>query len=272
MVTALVLPRLLSRTAGSVRRASTVTARDLAAVRHSGYWLVVISGFFEPVLYLMSIGIGVGGLIRNFTLSDGTVVRYAAFVAPAMLAASAMSGALAETTFNFFARMKWMRLYDAMVATPLRPFEIALGELGWALIRGAMYAAAFLALMVGLDLTTPGWALAALPAALLVGTAFGGLGMVMATTMRTWQDFDYLNVAQFSLFLFSGTFVPVDSYPFVLRAVVEVTPLFQGVELVRDITIGRLGWSTLVHTTYLLVVAGISLTIAGRRMNRILCR
>lgn len=268
----MVLPRLIARTQSSAARIGAVTSRNLVAVRHSGYWLVVISGFFEPVLYLLSIGVGVGSLITTFTLADGTVISYPAFVAPAMLAASAMNGALAESTFNFFARMRWVKLYDGMLATPLRPFEVAMGELGWALIRGVLYSLAFLGLMVALDLTTVGWALLALPASVLVGFAFGGIGMAIATTMRTWQDFDYLTVIQFGLFLFSGTFVPPDSYPPVVRVLVEVTPLYQAVELIRDITTGRLGPATLLHVGYLLALAVIGLTIAGRRMNRILCR
>jgi len=271
MVTELVLPRLLARTQGSLARVGAVTSRNLYAIRHSGYWLVVISGFFEPVLYLIAIGVGVGGLVGDFTLADGSVVGYAAFVAPAMLAASAMNGAIAESTFNFFARMKWVRLYDAMVATPLKPFEIAVGELGWALVRGALYSVAFLGLMVWLGLTTVGWAFAALIASLLVGLAFGGLGMAIATVMRTWQDFDYLIVVQFGLFLFSGTFAPADSYPPVIRALVEVTPLYQAVELIRDLTTGRPNWAMLVHVAYLLALAAVGLAIAARRMSRILC-
>lgn len=273
MVSTFVLPRLLGLTRGSsLSRVSAVTARNLFAVRHSGYWLVVVSGFFEPVLYLAAIGIGVGRLIDTFTLADGTVVRYAAFVAPAMLAASAMNGALAESTFNFFARMRWVKLYDAMVATPLRPFEIALGELGWALIRGSLYAVAFLGLMVALGLTTIGWAAAALAASLLVGFAFGGAGMAIATTMRTWQDFDYLSVIQFSLFLFSGTFVPVESYGSIMQWVIQATPLYHAVELVRDLTMGVPGWSSLAHVAYLVALAVVGLAIASRRMGKILCK
>jgi lipooligosaccharide transport system permease protein len=271
MITTMVLPRLLGRTQDSLARVGAVTARNLYAVRHFGYWLVVIAGFFEPVLYLMAIGVGVGGLIRTFTLADGTVVSYAAFVAPAMLAASAMNGALAESTFNFFARMKWMRLYDAMVATPLNPFEIATGELGWALIRGAFYSVGFLTIMIALGLTTLGWAVAALVASTLVGFAFGGIGMALATTMRTWQDFDYVFVIQFALFLLSGTFAPVESYPIAMQAVIEVTPLYQSVELIRDLTTGRVAWATLGHVAYLIAVAVAGLAIAARRMNRILC-
>jgi lipooligosaccharide transport system permease protein len=272
MVTTLALPRVLARNEVSLARVGAVTARNLVALRNSGYWLVVISGFFEPVLYLLSIGVGVGGLVGDFTLADGTVVSYAAFVAPAMLAASAMNGAMAESTFNFFARMKWVKLYDAMVATPLRPFEIALGELGWALLRGSLYSVAFLALMVWLGLTTAGWAIAALFASVLVGLAFGAVGMAIATAMRTWQDFDYLFVIQFALFLFSGTFAPADSYPPVMRVIVEVTPLYQSVELIRDLTTGRPSWSILVHVTYLVALSALGLAVAARRMTKILCK
>ena len=275
MVSTLVLPRLAAQKLSGQRsfsRVAAVTSRNLVAVRHSGYWLVVISGFLEPVLYLLSIGVGVGSLIKTFTLADGTVVSYAAFVAPAMLAASAMNGAMAESTFNFFARMKWVKLYDAMVATPLKPVEVALGELGWALIRGALYAVGFLGLMVALDLTTIGWAVMALPASLLVGFAFGSIGMAIATMLRTWRDFDIIAVIQFGLFLFSGTFVPIEAYPPAARVIIEYTPLFQSIELIRDITSGRPGVGTLLHAAYLVALAAVGLAIAGRRMGKILCR
>jgi lipooligosaccharide transport system permease protein len=275
MVTTLVLPRLAAKAPSRwapAQRVGAVTSRNFVAVRHHAYWLVVISGFLEPVLYLLSLGVGVGGLIKTFTLADGSVISYSAFVAPAMLAASAMNGALAESTFNFFARLKFVKMYDAMVATPLRPIEVALGELAWALLRGALYSVAFLTLMVALDLTTAGWALAALPASLLVGLAFGAVGMAISTAMRTWQDFDIIVVVQFSLFLFSGTFVPVDAYPAAVRVLVQATPLLQAVELVRDLTTGRPTWSTTAHAGYLVVLAAVALIIAGRRMDRILCR
>jgi len=272
MVTTMAMSRLAARRAGPSARTVAVTARNLIAIRHSAYWLVVVSGFFEPLLYLLSIGVGVGGLVRDFTLADGQHISYAAFVAPAMLAASAMNGALSETSFNFFARMSWVKLYDAMVATPLRPFEIALGELGWALMRGGLYSFAFLAIMVGLGLTTPGWAVAALLASLLVGLAFGAGGMAIATLMRTWQDFDYLGVVMFALFLFSGTFAPVTGYPAALRVVVELTPLYQSVELVRGLTTGAPGWGLLVHVAYLAALTVVGLWVASRRMARKLLR
>ncbi|BCB84268.1 transport permease protein [Phytohabitans suffuscus] len=233
---------------------------------------MLISGFFEPLLYLLSIGVGVGGLIGDLTLPNGQVVEYAAFVAPAMLAASAMSGALSETTFNFFGKMKFMRLYDGVLATPVRPFEIALGELAWAMVRGSLYSAAFLVVMYALDLTTGLRALAAFPVAVLVGFAFGALGMALSTFMRGWQDFDLVASAQFALFLFSGTFVPAEAYPPVLRWVVEVTPLYRAVELLRGISTGSLGASGWVDVAYLLGAMVIGLVIASRRMAKLLCK
>jgi lipooligosaccharide transport system permease protein len=272
MVTTLILPRVAARTELRLRRATAVAGRNVTAARHFGYWWVLFSGFFEPVLYLLSIGIGVGALVKGFTLADGRTVSYAAFVAPAMLAASAMNGALAETTMNLFGKMKYMRLYDAVLATPVQPFEVALGELMWALVRGSIYSVAFLALMVGMGLTSAGWALVAFPATLLVGFAFGAFGMAAATYMRSWQDFDYVNVAQFALFLFSGTFAPVEGYAWVMKVVVQVTPLYHGVELVRGLTTGALSWSLLGDVAYLLGLAAVGLAVAGRRMAALLCK
>ncbi|GII24621.1 ABC transporter permease [Planosporangium mesophilum] len=265
MVT-LVLPRLAARAEQRFQRAAAVTGRNVTAARHFGYWWVLVSGFFEPVLYLLSIGVGVGALIKSFTLPDGRVIPYAAFVAPAMLAASAMNGALAETTMNFFGKMKYLRLYDGVLATPVKPFEIALGELMWALVRGSIYSVAFLGLMVAMGLTSAGWALVALPATVIVGLAFGGMGMAIATYVRSWQDFDYIMVVQFALFLFSGTFAPAGSYPLVMQIVVQLTPLYHGVELLRGLTTGVLGWGLLGHTAYLIAFASIGLAIASRRM------
>ncbi len=266
----LILPRLMSLP-GTGRRAASVTERNIATLKPA-YWGVVISGFLEPVLYLLSIGVGVGALVGELPLPDGRVVPYAVFVAPAMLAASAMTGALSETTFNFFAKMKYVKLYDGILATPVRPFEIALGELAWAMIRGNLYAAAFLALMVLMDLTSVGRALAAFPATVLVGFAFGAVGMALSTFMRSWQDFDLMSSAQFALFLFSGTFVPAQAYPAWLRWLVEVTPLYRSVDLIRGISTGSVGWLQVLDVLYLLALLAVGLLIAGRRMGKLLCK
>jgi lipooligosaccharide transport system permease protein len=270
MVTAFV-PAFYARADGSLRRSGSVTRRNIAALR-SAYWLVVASGFVEPLLYLLSIGVGVGKLIPGVTLPDGRVVSYAAFVAPSMLAASAMTGALSESTFNFFGKMKYMKLYDGVLATPVRPMEVAFGELLWAMTRGALYSAAFLTIMVFMHLTTAGWALVTFQAILLVGFAFGAAGMALSTFMRGWQEFDLVATVQFALFLFSGTFAPISGYPPVLRGLVAVTPLYQSVQLVRGLTTGSIGVGLLGNVAYLAVMAAIGLLVAGRRMGRLLLK
>ncbi|MGH3390081.1 MAG: ABC transporter permease [Actinomadura sp.] len=253
-------------------RVTAVVQRNISALRSGpSYWLVLASGFFEPLLYLLSIGVGVGSLVGDLTLDDGRTLPYEQFVAPAMLAVSAASGALAETTYNFFFKFKYLRTYEAMLATPVRPMEIAVGELTWALLRGSLYTGIFLAVMVALGLTSAGWALVAFPATLLVGVAFGAVGMAVSTLMRGWQDFDLMNTAQFALLLFSGTFSPVQDYPAAFRLLVELTPMFHAVELLRGLTIGQLTLGLAGNTAYLLVMTAAGLTFAGRRLARILC-
>lgn len=270
MVT-LVMPRLLSFEGGTGRRAASVTERNISTLR-SAYWVVMVSGFLEPVLYLFSIGVGVGALIGDIPLRGGEVVGYAEFVAPAMLAASAMTGALAETTFNFFGKMKFVRLYEGILATPVRPIEIALGELAWAMVRGVIYSAAFVVIMTLMGLTTWSRAAAMLPATLLVGLAFGALGMAVATIIRSWQDFDLIAAGQFALFLFSGTFVPPTAYPAAVRWLIEATPLYRSVDLIRALSTGTTGWLQLVDVAYLLALMALGLTVAGRRMAKQLCK
>ena len=272
MVTTMLAVRLRRERPVTPDRVAAVVHRNIGALRSGpSYWLVLASGFFEPLLYLLSIGVGVGALVGDLTLPDGRTLPYEQFVAPAMLATSAMSGAMAETTFNFFAKFKYQKTYEAMLATPVRPMEIAVGELTWAMLRGSLYTAIFLGIMVALDLTTAVRALVAFPATLLVGLAFGSAGMALSTLMRGWQDFDLMNTAMFALFLFSGTFSPTQDYPAFLRPLVELTPLYHSVELLRGLTTGQLGLGLAGNVAYLLVMTAAGLTMAGRRLARLLC-
>jgi lipooligosaccharide transport system permease protein len=250
--------------------ASSVFERDVMSQRRQ--WPVVLSGFFEPLFYLLSLGVGVGALVHGMKLPDGRVVGYATFVAPAMLAASAMNGAISESTFNVFGKLRWAKLYDAVMATPVAPVDVALGEVGWALARGLLYSAAFLVLMAIMGLTLSWWAVLALPAALLVGLAFAAIGMTFTTYIRVWQDFDWSLAAVFVMFLFSGTFAPIAAYPPAIQLVVLAMPLSHGVELIRGLTTGSASWTLLGHTAYLLAVAGVGLAVAGRRMTKLLYR
>ncbi|GHJ45284.1 transport permease protein [Catellatospora sp. TT07R-123] len=273
MVTTYAVTRAAREGLVSPSRIFSVINRNVGALRSGpAYWVVLASGFFEPVLYLLSIGIGVGALVGDLTLKNGDVIPYATFVAPAMLAVAAMSGAMSETTFNFFFKFKYAKTYDGMLATPLRPMEIALGELIWAIVRGSVYTGAFLILMVVMGLTTAPLALLAFPATMLIGLAFGGVGMAVSTFVRGWQDFDLINAGQFSLFLFSGTFSPVQDYPPPVEVLIALTPLYHAVELVRGITTATFAWSMLIHVAYLAVMFAIGLWVAGRRMTSVLCR
>ncbi|GGL02303.1 transport permease protein [Sphaerisporangium melleum] len=270
MMTTMIAARLAPQGAAP-GRVGAVIGRNLGALRSGpSYWLVLLSGFFEPLLYLLSIGVGVGALVGELTVA-GRALSYAAYVAPAMLAVSAMTGALAETTFNFFHKMKYQKVFDAMLATPVRPLELALGELGWAMIRGSLYTAVFLLIMVGLGLAEPLWALAAFPATVLVGVAFGACGMAVSTLMRGWQDFDLITTGQFALFLFSGTFSPVGDYPAAVQVLVQVTPLYHAIELVRGLCIGDAHLGLLGHAAYLCAMAAAGLWFAARRLQRRLC-
>lgn len=250
-------------------KARRMVERNVVAYR-SG-WLMFLSGFFEPFFYLLSIGIGLGALVGTVEVG-GRAVPYAVFVAPAMLATSAMNGALAETTFNMFFRLKYAKLYDAILATPMRPIDVALGEISWALSRGGCYSAAFLGLMAGFGYVSSWYALLALPAAVLTGFAFGAIGMAFSTYLRSWQDFDYLSLGMMLLFLLSATFYPLSVYPAAVRPFVEWTPLTQAVQLCRELTTGSVGPLTGVHALYLVALAALGSAAAAVRIKRLLCK
>jgi lipooligosaccharide transport system permease protein len=244
-----------------------VVERDMLAYRRQ--WVIFLTGFAEPLLYLLSIGVGVGHLVGTVH-TGGQTVDYEAFVAPGLLAAAAMNGAVFDTTFNFFFKFKYTRSFDAMLATPLRTTDVALGELSWALLRGSIYAAAFLATMAAFGLVESPWAVFGLPAAMLIGFGFAGLGMAATTWMRSYVDFDYVNAGIIVLFLFSATFFPLSRYPTALQWVVQATPLYQGVALERGLTLGQVDWTLLLHAAYLAAMGIAGVRIAGTRLRRLL--
>jgi len=235
-------------------------------------WLAFVSGFFEPVFYLVAMGQGLGSLVGVLPGPDGTPISYAAFIAPGLLAASAMNGAVFDSTFNVFFKLKYAKLYDAMLATPLGTVDVALGEIGWALIRGGLYALGFLSVMAGFGLLTSPWALLALPAALLVAFAFAAVGMAATSFMRSWQDFDLVTLVTLPMFLFSTTFYPLSVYPRSLQNVVECLPLYHAVELMRGLTTGAVHVGMLANLTYFLIMIAFGVTIAARRLDALLLR
>ncbi len=242
--------------------------RHARAYRHM--WLVFVSGIGEPLFYLLSIGVGLGGLVGNVSGPGGHPISYATFVGPALLATTSMTGAIYDATFNVYLRLKYAKLYDAVLATPMRAGDVALGEIGWALTRGTLYAIAFLGVMLVLGLLHSAWAIMLLPCAILTGFAFAATGMAATTYMRSWQDFEYVNLAMMPLFLFSTTFYPLGVYPRVIQIVVECTPLYQAVVLMRGLALGVVGPSLLWRAAYLALMGLGGLYVAGRRVRTLL--
>lgn len=242
--------------------------RHARVYRH--VWLVFASGVAEPLFYLLSIGIGLGALVGAVAGPGGELVPYREFVAPGLLAVSAMNGAMYDSTFNVFFRLKYAKLYESVLATPVGPFEVALGEIGWALARGAVYAVAFEMVMTFMGLITSWWAVFAVPGAVLIGFAFAAVGMAGTTYMRSWQDFDYVILISMPLFLFSTTFYPLSVYPRVVGVIVECTPLYQGVVLLRDLVLGHPGYDLIWRAAYLALMGAAGLAVAARRIAKLL--
>ena len=235
-------------------------------------WSIIVSGFFEPVFFLYAMGVGIGSMVGDVDVGGGRAVPYLVFVAPALLASSAMNGAIFDSTTNVFFKLKYARLYDSVLATPLGPRDVAIGEITWALLRGLVYSGAFL-LVAGLaGAVTTWWALLAVPAATLIGWAFAAVGMASATYMRTWADFDYVQLAILPMFLFSATFYPLTTYPEPLRWVVQATPLYHGVAMVRDLMLGQVGAGIVVHIGYLVVMAAVGTVWTAGRVEKLLLR
>jgi lipooligosaccharide transport system permease protein len=254
--------------AGS-RRASRIYERNVRVYRSSK--LVLASGVLEPLLYLGSVGLGFGHLIGSVSVG-GHPVRYLDFVAPALLATSAMNGAIFDSTFAVYHNIKYSKVYDAVLATPVGALDIATGEVAWSLTRGSIYAVSFLGVMAALGTVHSWWALLALPAASLVGLCFAGVGIAATTFMRSWQDFDYIQLATLPMFLFSATFYPLTTYTPTARLLVEATPLYNGVALLRALVGGDVGWSTAGHAAYLAALGLAGVAVAARRLERRLLR
>lgn len=233
-------------------------------------WYVLASGLAEPVFYLLSIGIGIGKLVGGIRGPGGHVYSYATYVAPALLAASAMNGAVYESTFNVFFKLKYARVYDAVLATPMQAVDVARGEIATALLRGSIYSAVFVVMMTALGDVASAWAALALPAAVLIGFAFAAVGMAATTYMRGWTDFDLIQLVLLPLFLFSTTFYPLSTYPRWLQIVVECTPLYHGVVLERSLTLGAVGWPVIGSVLYLAMMGVIGVAVAGRRIRLLL--
>ncbi|MGI6869953.1 ABC transporter permease [Amycolatopsis sp. 3B14] len=251
-------------------RASKLVERSILA--YSRMWLVFASGVLEPLLYLVAFQIGFGRLVGDATGPDGQPMSYVAFVAPALLASSAMNGAVFDSTFNVFFKFRYAKTYDAMLATPIGPLDIAIGEISWAVLRGGLYSVAFFAVMAAMGLVTSAWALLLIPVALLIALAFAAIGMACATFLRSTSQFDYIQLAVVPMFLFSTTFYPLSVYPGPLQVVVQCSPLYHGIQLMREFAVGALHPGMIGHVAYLVALAILGIWGAARRLSGLLLR
>jgi lipooligosaccharide transport system permease protein len=259
-------PRITPLALIGLGRARRVFQRNLVVYRRG--WVFLVSGFFEPFFYLMSIGLGLSKLVGTVDVA-GQAVPYTVFVAPGLLAASAMNGAIFDCTFKVFFQLKIMKVYDSMLATPLSPGNVAVGEMLWAMARGGLYCSVFICVMAGFGYVGTPWVILCLPGALIAGFAFAGVAMAGTTFMRSWQDFDFVLLIALPLFLFSATFYPLTVYPGWLELVIRCTPLYQAVALLRGLDLGLFTWSLLGHTVYLLAMGSLGLAITSRRLARL---
>ena len=252
-------------------RAMVMIERALFAAKSSN-WLIIVSGFVEPVLYLMAFGFGIGQLIGDIQDGNGNPVSYAAYIAPALLATSAMNGALYDATWNVFFKMHFGKVYQVMLSSSLGPMDVALGEISWALIRGATYSIGFMAIVAPLGLVANAWGLLAIPAATLIAFGFASVGMAITSYMKNFQQMNWVNFFLLPMFLFSGTFFPVSVYPEWIQMVVKAMPLWQGVDLVRSLMLGIMDLSVLGHIAYFVVMIALGLSFTTVRLKALFMR
>jgi lipooligosaccharide transport system permease protein len=263
----------LEHRAAGRRGVGSLYAGNSRAVMYRGWratrstnWLVMVSGLFEPIFYLLSLGIGLGALVGT-VMVDGREIEYAAFIAPALLAVAAMNGAIYDSTWNVFFKIRFAKLYEGMLATSLGPLDVALGEISLALLRGALYAGGFMLVMQVLGLNLSWWAVLAIPAVLLIAFGFASIGMAITSYLTTFQQMDWINFVLLPMFLFSATFYPLTVYPEPIQWMIQALPLWHGVELVRGLTTGVVGPALLVHVGYYVVMIAVGMVFTTKRLR-----
>ena len=237
----------------------------------SSTWMIVFSGFIEPVLFLLSFGYGLKDLVGDITVA-GQPVGYVAFIAPALLATSAMNGAIYDSTMNVYFKLNHDRLYHGMLSTSLGPMDVALGEIGWALLRGFSYAVGFMAIVTPLGLIPSAWGILAIPAAVLIAFGFASFGMAVTSYMKSFQQLEIINIVLLPMFLFSGSFYPLSVFPEWLQTLIRLLPLAHAIDLVRGLTLGNISWALVGHAMYFVVMIVGGLFFTTKRLNALFMR
>jgi lipooligosaccharide transport system permease protein len=225
----------------------------------------VVTSFLIPVLYLAAMGVALGSLIDKHAHGvDG--VTYVAFLAPGLLAGTCMQIGTNDATYPVMGGIKWMRTYHAQLAAPIGVYDVLLGHLAWIAARLAIVVSIYLVVMAAFGVVYSPWAILALPAGVLTGMAFAAPVAAFAATLDTDAAFSTLyRFAIIPLFLFSGTFFPISQLPLLLQFVAYVTPLYHGVALCRDLTLGQLhAWADVGHALYLAAWTGVGYALARR--------
>jgi lipooligosaccharide transport system permease protein len=251
------------------------------ALRGFSYWVYqykrtwrssLTSSFLNPILFLAAMGVGLGSLVDKNAQGSAQLggVGYLTFLAPGLLAASAMQTAVQESTYPVMGAIKWIRTYHAMLATPLRIIDVLLGHLGWIAFRLLLVATVFVAVMSAFGATDSWLVVFAIPAAVLTGMAFAAPTAAFAAT-RT-DDMAFAALFRFLVipaFLFSGTFFPVSQLPAALRLLAYITPLWHGVDLCRHLALGRVPLGrTAGHVAYLAAWVAAGVAAADRTYHR----
>jgi len=249
------------------------------AVRAFQSWLVnyrrtwrgtIYSSVLMPVVYLGAMGLGLGTLVNQHGTAGLGGVSYLVFLAPGLMAATAMQTAVGESLYPVFSAVKWQRTYQAAAATPLKPGDIFRGHVLFTTMRLAMNMVVFLAIMFAFGAVKSAWVVAAVPVAVLTGLAFATpLDAFAVTRKNNDQSFNVIfRFGMIPLFLFSGTFFPVTQLPGWIRPVAYATPLWHGVALCRALSLGSADLvGSLGHLGYLTAIAILGL-IAGERAYR----
>jgi lipooligosaccharide transport system permease protein len=223
------------------------------------------TSFLIPVLYLTSMGVALGSLINKH--SHGVAgVSYISFLAPGLLASTCMQIAMNDTSWPVLGAIKWMRTYHAMLATPVSVRDVQRGHLAWVAARIGIVVTIYLAVMAAFNTIHSLFAIVALPAAIMTGLAFGAPMAAFAATRD--KDTPFITIYRFvvvPLFLFSGTFFPISQLPKVLQWIAYATPLYHGVALCRDLTLGTItGWPDVGHAAYLALWIIVGLVVGAR--------
>jgi lipooligosaccharide transport system permease protein len=223
----------------------------------------VFMSFVSPVLFLAAMGLGLGSLISRGPVRTVDGVSYLIFIAPGLLAASAMQSAYVETTYPIMARIQWMRTYEGMLATPIAVLDVLVGEFGWLTFRLALGSSAFFLVMLLFGTIHSVLALLAILAAVLTGLAFAAPILAWTATRRTDQSFALIGRFLITpLFLVGGVFFPLHQLPQLLQGIAWLTPLAHGVALARSLSLGVLAPSAAIHLAVLLVYAAIGIVAA----------